>query len=159
MSNPCRSPAEVVVLVEIVLAIPFLPQRVRGPVRPVAVAGLFVAGGVIFGHEPFIGVEEAGAFAGNLLPQAPPEGVVIIGRNDVAVGVIHLDQSILGFVMVREHHRAIQYELGGVAVLVICLFRVGQGLDLVILVIILSQTQQPANLKRKDDSNSHHPQN
>ncbi len=84
--------AEVVVLVEVILAALLQPERVGGPgrVRPVAVSPDFIVGSIVLRHQPFFGVEEVGADAVNLLPEPPPEGIVGVFRNGAAIDVLHL---------------------------------------------------------------------
>ncbi len=129
--------AEVVVLVEIVLAALLQPERIRGPggVRFVTVGPDFIADSIVFRHQSFIGVEEGGSASADLFPQPPPEGIVGIFGDSAAVDILHLDQPVLGVVAIREHHRAVQQELGGVAVLVVFILRADRNLEFVVVAI------------------------
>ena len=93
------------VLIEIVAAVLCEEERIGTPggVGLVAVGFQFIAVFVIFRNQALIGVEEIGAGSGNLLPQPPPKGIVIILGDGVVIPAFDFHKTIVGVVGIAEH--------------------------------------------------------
>jgi hypothetical protein len=118
-----------------VLAASVQKQRVGAPfgTRLIAVRPELSAAGIVFRHQPFLGIQKIGAFAVDLLPQPPAKGVVSVLRDHgLRQIVFHLDEPIRDIVAV-VHRGCSNTFLNQIPVVVVVVLNVRNGQQFVIV--------------------------